>query len=43
MLKKHIKLFQFLLGFTGADIDGEWGPKSKAKADALINDLARIK
>lgn len=43
MLKKYIKLFQFFLGFTGKDIDGEFGPNSKARADALINDMARIK
>lgn len=40
MENKYIRLLQFLVG---TDVDGDWGPNSRAAADQLINRLDVIR
>ena len=39
MENKYIRLLQFLVG---TDVDGDFGPRSKAAADRLLNQLSEM-
>ena len=36
---KYIRLLQFLIG---TDVDGDFGPRSRAAADRLLNELQQL-
>lgn len=39
MENKYIRLLQFLVG---TEVDGDFGPRSKAAADRLLNQLSEM-
>lgn len=39
MENKYIRLLQFLIG---TDVDGDFGPNSKAAADRLLSELQQL-